>query len=47
MNNSESPSPKDEHPSYENSESPSPKDELCQLWLQLASGSGEVENIKI
>ena len=27
-------------------ESPSPKNALCQVWLKLASGSGEEENVK-
>jgi hypothetical protein len=31
-----------------NSESPLPKDDVCQLWLNWRSGSGEeVENVKV
>jgi hypothetical protein len=28
-------------------ETPPPKDDLCQVWLKLAHGSGEVENVKV
>jgi hypothetical protein len=28
-------------------ESPPPKDDLCPVWLNWPSGSGEVENVKV
>jgi hypothetical protein len=34
-------------PSFEQFRILYPKDDLCQDWLKLASGSGEVENVKV